>query len=339
MRYENVELQGIDEITPDEIGGVRLQRVPEALRPHLNEGAQQRVLAPACAEIRFVSDGASAKVTLSGVDGEVKVTPFFGGFVNGGPFTVGPEPTTIEIAMPERFADALPALEKMDMPFAPRVCRLMMRGAQVRFDGVEGEGVRAPRTGEVPSLRYLSYGTSITHGGNASAPNLTYVAQTARRLGADLINLGLGGACQCEHEMADYIAGRDDWHIATLALSVNMMGFTPEDFRERVTYMVNTVAGANHARPVACITLYSYFGDKAFQPQDQHAKSDEFRQILRDVVADCPHPNVHVLEGREMLADYAGLTTDLIHPADDGMIQMGENIARHLLPLVGRIVG
>ncbi len=337
MIFENVELQNVAEVKDGPTGGVCFQRVPDSVRRHLNEGAQSRVLAPACGEIRFVSDGPTARVTLSAVEGALKVVPFFGQFRHGEPMVVGPEPKTIELTMPENFLNWLPELEARDSAFSPRVCRLMLWGSQPCFHGVEGDGVRPPNAGEVPWLRYLSYGTSITHGASAAWPHLAYVAQVARRLGADLLNFGMGGACQCEPEFADWVASRDDWHIATLALSVNMMGFTHDEFRKRVTYTVNTVAGSNHDRPVACITLYSYFGDREFLGDGDEAKADDFREILRETVASCPHPNVTLLEGREMLTDFAGLTTDLIHPADDGMIQMGENIARRLLPLLARI--
>lgn len=335
MHYENVELHNVAEITPDEGGGVRLQRVPEDVRKHLNDGAKLRVLNPASGEIRFAFEGPSVRVTLRGIGGGVQVVPFFGGFRCAPPVTVGAEPTTLEFTMPESFERCLPMLQEMDMPFAPRVCRLVLGGEQVCFHGVDGDGIRPPSADELPRLRLLTYGTSITHGAAASWPHLSYAAQTARRLGADLINLGVGGSCHCEPEFADHIAGRTDWRIAVLALSVNMMAFTREEFRKRVTYLVNTVAGADHGRPVACITLYRYFGDREFKPDEP--KADEFREILRETVAACPHPNVHVLEGREMLADPTGLTTDLIHPADDGMIQMGESIARRLLPLLGRL--
>ncbi|MCD6360417.1 MAG: hypothetical protein J7M38_06070 [Armatimonadetes bacterium] len=338
MIYENVELHNVAEITEGPDGGVLMQRVPESLRPHLNEAAQARILLPACGEIRFVTDDGRAKVTLSGVEGQVQISQFFGVFRNAGCFTVGPEPTTFEIEMPPVFTEMLPEVEKLDQPFSPHVCRLMMRGAQVCLHSVEGEGLRPPEADELPWLRYLAYGTSITHGGNASWPHLTYVAQTARRIGADLINLGLGGSCFAEPEMADYIAGRDDWHIATLALSVNMVGrFTVEEFDERVRYMINTVAGADTNRPVACITLYPYSNDLRDRSVEGAAKSIAFREVLRAAVRDCPHPNVHLLEGPEMLTDFGGLTTDLIHPADDGMIQMGLNIARRLQPLVNGI--
>ena len=337
MIFENVELHNTAEVKDGPNGGVRLQRVPDSVRQHLNPGAQDRVLRPGCGEIRLVSEpGETIELTLAGVGGGLRVVPFFGPFRHGDPFVIGAEPQTVKLTMHERVLGSLPALEKLRLPFSPRVCRLMLWGGQVEFHGAEGNGIRPPTADELPSLRYLSYGTSITHGSSATWPHLAYVAQVARRLGADLLNFGVGGSCHCEPQFADYLASREDWDVATLALSVNMMGFTPEEFRKRVTYLVSTVAGSNTDRPVVCITLYRYFGDREIDPTayDIPSKADLFREILRETVGQCPHPNVHVLEGREMLTDLGGLTSDLIHPADDAMIQMGENIARRLLPLI-----
>ena len=213
----------------------------------------------------------------------------------------------------------------------------MLRGAPLRIHEVEGD-LRPPVAGEVPALRYLAYGTSITHGSAATGPHLTYVAQVARRLNADLINLGLAGAAHCEFELSDYIAARKDWNFATLELSVNMIGagFHLDEFHERVSYMVNTVGGSDTSRPVACITIYPHHRDftDAFNKPEQKGSPEEYRQKLRDAVAACPHPNVHLIEGTDILQDTGGLTTDLLHPSDNGMIQMGQNLARKLAPLV-----
>ena len=38
------------------------------------------------------------------------------------------------------------------------------------------------------------------------------------------------------------------------------------------------------------------------------------------------------------MADIGGLTVDPIHPADNGTIQMGENLARRIAPLVTHVV-
>jgi len=348
MIYNNVELHNFaaaHEVAGE--AGVRLQRVPESVRTRL-ENAKELMLHPAGSEIRFVSAGPTARVTLScgpaGSGAAVKVVPFFGEYDLNQRFTIreGEGPQTLEITMPEGFQSRIEQLEEKGEPFSPRVCRLMMHfGGVVQFHGVEGEGIRPPKPDELPRVRYLAYGTSITHGGCATEPYLSYVGQAARRLGADAINLGTSGTAHCEPALADYIASRDDWHFATLALSVNMVGgFTREVFRERVSYMVNTVAGADTTRPVACITIYPYAADfeDASDPESSAAKAPAFRQILRDAVAECPHPNVHLIEGSDILTDFGGLTCDLVHPADNGMIQMGENLARRLRPLLGSIL-
>jgi lysophospholipase L1-like esterase len=155
----------------------------------------------------------------------------------------------------------------------------------------------------------------------------------ARDLGMDHINLGLGGACHCEPELVSFIAERSDWPAATLALSVNMgPSFTLGQFAERVRYFIDRVAGSNTERPVFAITLYPHFRD--FGLADSNGigsdKSAAFRQALREAVAECPHPNVHLIEGDEVLTTAANLTPDLIHPSDYGMIEMAANLARVL---------
>ena len=334
MIYQDVELHNIEEVRKmPGSDGVRLQRVPETVRTKLNETAQMRMLSPACAEIRFVSDRPTVRLTLSS-EGWTDAVVFHGVFQSAPRFSITKKTQTIEITTPERLQQLGASLPK-DMPFSPNVFRVMLAGDALVFHGMEQDGIRPPRAEELPGLRYLAYGTSITHGGAATGPHLAYVSQTARRLGADLINLGVGGSAHCEHALADYIASRDDWDVATLALSVNMGGFSLEAFSERVSYMVNTVAGADTHRPVACITLYPYYDD--LDTQDRKAHVAGRRQSLRDAVAACPHPNAYLFEGAEILSDMGGLTPDLIHPADNGMIRMGENLARKLSPLVDRL--
>ena len=64
--------------------------------------------------------------------------------------------------------------------------------------------------------------------------------------------------------------------------------------------------------------------------------SEEFRQVLRDVVAECSLPNVHLIEGQEMLTNMGGLTHDLLHPSDNAMIEMGRNLSAKLKLLIAQ---
>ena len=340
MIYGNVELHNVEQVQEIEgSGGVRLQRVPEEARSQLNEGAQFRMLQPDNAEIRFVSDDQPVRVTLSS-QGETDVTLFYGVFDGRARYTVTQEPMTIEVPPPPLRLKQLAPKYWDNQPFAPQVTRLVLGGRRrepLLLHSIEGGATRPPEPDELPKLRYLAYGTSITHGFDAEGPHLTYVAQTAWHLGADLINLGVGGSAHCEAALADYMAGREDWDVASLALSVNMHGFKIDEFSRRVSYMVNTVAGQNPDKPVACITLYPYFRDFGIEDEgaEYGATAEEFRQALRDAVAACPHPNAHLVEGTEILTNIGGLTMDLIHPSDNAMIEMGRNLGQRFNGLLG----
>ena len=70
-------------------------------------------------------------------------------------------------------------------------------------------------------------------------------------------------------------------------------------------------------------------------PPGCKGRPEEFRQRLRDAVAACPYPNAHLVEGRDILPDISGLAPDLIHPGDNGMIDMGANLARVMAAVTG----
>jgi len=343
VQHEDISFHNVCELRPTEDGGRLLQRVPEAVRAELNDGARERMRHPAGVELRFVPDG-EVSVTLSTRPQRGPPTdtvrvfwgPFQGreGLVHE-THEVGTEPTTLSVTPPDRLGDLDPAVAD-DLAFDPRVCRLRLpgehRSGHVVFHGAEGAR-RPPRDDEVPDRRYLAYGTSITEGEAPSAEHLTYVNQTATRLDADPLNLGSCGTAYADAAMADHVADRGDWDVATLALSVNMLGtFSVDEFRERAAYMVDTVAGENPGKPVAAVTIYTNARDVVPGGGEECAA---FRDALRDVVADSPHDNLHLVEGPDVADGVAGFTPDLVHPGDRAMIRMGENLAAELAPLLG----
>jgi hypothetical protein len=53
-------------------------------------------------------------------------------------------------------------------------------------------------------------------GTGASMHHNCYVQQTAGILGVDVLNMGQGGACMCEPELADFFANLEGWDFAPL---------------------------------------------------------------------------------------------------------------------------
>ena len=340
MVYRNIDFWNCEELVQSESSpGLLVQRVPGSLRERINSGAQERVRNPDCVELRFTTSGESVAVTLSSI-GNVRMLPMWGDFPAQDAIVIPDEPTAIEITYPERLSH-LPRNNSGTSRFDRSVWRLQFTGrnGSLFFHDIEGEGLASPGGDVVPAKTLLTYGTSITHGSAATLANLSYAYQTARRLGFDLINLGVGGSCYAEPEYADYIAGRADWDLCILALSVNMIGagFSETEFRNRVRYTIQTVASSNRDRPVFCVTIYPHIRDlvEGYTMPNDVAKSDTFREILTDEANNSNLENVHLIRGPEILDDPAGLTADLVHPSDYGMTLMSINLAERILGIIG----
>ena len=217
--------------------------------------------------------------------------------------------------------------------------RLVLDGHEIHLVDVKAGGLRPPRPEELPGLRYLAYGTSITQGMSATGPMLHYPRQVAWRLGADLANFGVAGSAFCEPELADYLASAIPWDFATLCLSVNMynqgveLRRVPEPRRvheHRDGAAESREAGALHQRP--CRTS----ADLGAVPADHPGRGpvQAYRDALREVVERSGLPNLHFVSGADLISDVGGLSSDLLHPGDLGMIEIGERLAAHLRPIL-----
>ncbi|MFB6128769.1 MAG: SGNH/GDSL hydrolase family protein [Halorhabdus sp.] len=329
-KYPSVSLHNVAELEAAEwtTDGDRLCRMPAGARAGLNEEARNRIRHPTHSEVRFVpaEDAAEIEVTLSAPE-RAELRIFWGSFQPIAAEEIDSTPTTFTLSRPERLRGLDDSVDVGR--FDPRVCRIVFeRFVPAAIHDVSGD-CRPPRSGELPDTRYLAYGTSITEGAKASAAHLSFVSHVARQNGYDVLNLGCSGSAYADAAMAEYIADREDWDVATLGLSVNMANaeFSPQEFRERAEYFVNTVASAHPEKPVVCVTLFPYFADVTETGDADHAAA--YRDALRSVVQESPHGNVSLVEGTELL-DASELTWDVLHPADEGMRSIGEELAGRL---------
>jgi lysophospholipase L1-like esterase len=339
MIYDQVELFNVAEVihVPGR-PGVVLQRVPEWTREGLQEGARIASRRAAGVEIRMVSEGwAPVAVELACYEAAGQAYVYYGNYYVE-QIGIGSEPTVIRIAA--RSPNFFPSIAEqlLDDSFSPNVWRIVLEGGEMHLIGIEGEQIRPPASDEVPSRKFLAYGTSITQGIAARTPDISYVKQVGWRLERDVLNLGMSGAAHCEQVMADYIAGRNDWEFVLLCMSVNMFnqGVTIEEFRERAAYMACTIASHHPSKPVVCIGLFPFFGDLGWTwpERNPQASSAQYREALRDIVVNSKLSNLYYVDGKELLTRFYGLTHDLLHPGNLGMIEIGERLALYLKPLL-----
>ena len=327
---DGVIFHNVGALVPEPEGGWLMQRVPEAVRLQLNNGAQERMILPWGIELRTIlkDNTQPLRLTLRTREGTAEGWVHWGQFAENAPRMIGPEPTTIELEFPERVRDC--GVEHFEHhPFKPQVCRVLFRGEPTIFLGVEGE-LRVPEPGEVPPVHLLAYGTSITQGVGSSHQHTGYVHLAARELGWDVTNLGSGGSALCDHAISDYMAQLSGWDAAFLCISVNMVGheFPVETFVERATYMLEKLTATG--KPVLCMSILPHFAD--YIPGLRQDLSRQYREVLPQL---CQRfEGVHFVAGSDMLMDVGDLTADVLHPSDYGMMKIARNLTPHLRALL-----
>lgn len=167
------------------------------------------------------------------------------------------------------------------------------------------------------------YGSSITNGAAASRPGMSYEARISRELDVNYINLGFGGLCKGEPEMADYIAGLDmsifvmdyDHNAKTL----EHLAATHEPFFKRVREKKPDIPVIFISRPVTSPDVAKRFEIIKATYENAKASGDE---------------NVYLINGMEFFGGDRDFTVDCVHPTDLGFYFMAKRIAEELRPIV-----
>jgi len=333
------------EAEPAPTGGHYLRRFPRAIRAALSPLGCMVSEESAGVEIRFVTEGHGFCLTLGAEpsslnpaeNNSLDVFIFRGDFFHARRQIEAGRANHIVIndiggALSERLGRLAPAAFA-GRRFSPEVWRVLIGRfpASLIELSTHGKPCRAPYPEELPTRRWLAYGSSITNGAGASAHPLSYIYQAAHLIGVDVFNQGLSGSCRCEAEVADYFASREDWDLITLELGVNMRGeFTPEEFEQRAEHLVRTVRKAHPTKPIALISIYPNADTTLYTsyPETLNTlRQSAFDKALERIAAESC---AHLIKGDKILRNFGNLTTDLIHPSDYGHIEMGRNLAAHL---------
>lgn len=335
MKYANVELHNVCDIVEEAgVAGFTTLRLPRSILENINPNARKMATHGSGCEIRgMLPDGGQARIVLQTLDNNVvpPIVSVYHGSFSGQAVVVGREPTTITINYPQKMDLMLRAAESHQLPFDPRLVRVCLPPIHpVRVISIEGD-LTYPTPRATPARTLLCYGSSITHGAHAIPPQGTYAAQCARLLGFDLINLGVGGSAQMDDAIADHIAGRTDWNAATFEMGINVRQWPLEKFRAAVDNFVSKIVTAHPDKHVFCIDLFT--NDDDFRDQPNFGIG--FRDAVKQIAGKFNSPRVHHVDGRDILRNPGGLQVDMVHPNDNGMFEMGSNLAALIRRQVG----
>lgn len=166
-------------------------------------------------------------------------------------------------------------------------------------------------------------GDSITQGMTSSSPSRCYAALLSRSMKKDLINLSIGGA-EMKKELG-MSAQAYPWDAAIIAFGVNdcFHKRSLDDFKSDTHGLLQALSHRKNAE-IYILTPIPYLGDS----EEPENTLEVFRECIRRTAAD--FPNVIVIEGTELLPHESRYFTDGIHPNDDGMKLMAENLYKKI---------
>jgi hypothetical protein len=331
MIWKSAQLHNVYELFEAPDGdGFALTRIPNDLRLTLNDGAKRAALSGAGCELRFNLRGDQAKLVLRSETRSAVPLEVFQGNFHISSHIVDETPTEIPVGVPPNIDMLEKVTVEQGLPFDAHLTRMILPyRPPVRLIDFLGD-TTPPLADQTPETTQLSYGSSITHGATAIRSTGTYASRTSQLLGFDLVNLGFGGGAHCESQLADYIAGRDDWDIATLEMGINMVRadmFTVEVFEERVRYFVGKLAETHSDKRIFCMDLFT-FAEDLIGGTD---KQEKFREVVKATVEDLDQPKLVYLNGRDMLQNVPGLTFDLVHPSPFGMEEIARNLSAEIV--------
>ena len=205
--------------------------------------------------------------------------------------------------------------------------------AEVLGIGVDKDAGFDSPTPFAVSRPVVFYGTSITQGGCASRPGLSYQAMLGRKLNIDYANFGFSGKGKCEREVAVALSQIE---TPCFVLDVGQNNGVP-DLRARFAPFLNILREAQPETPVLVTTPIFYNAE--LWSKGHMRTVEEKREIIRSAVdkrRNAGDRQVFLLEAEDYLgADFTDGTVDGGHPNDLGFARMAEGMAPRLAEILG----
>jgi len=179
------------------------------------------------------------------------------------------------------------------------------------------------------------YGSSITQGGCASRPGMSYQAILHRNINADFVNLGYSGNGMGEPEMAAAVASVDA-SCYVLDFGVNLP--SADSLAKVYAPFIDILRDKRPHTPIIAVTPI-YIATELLAPN----KATFMRDVIHKAVAQRRNngdQNIMLVNGLELLGpEFADGSVDGVHPNDLGFLAMAEGLQPYLtniLKVAGR---
>jgi len=188
--------------------------------------------------------------------------------------------------------------------------------------------------------RWVTYGSSITHCGEAASPTETWPAIVARDRNLNLQCLGYGGQCHLDFEMARLMRDRPADFIS-LCVGINIYGNGSLNARSFPASLIGFIRTLREKHPTTPLLVMSpiFSFDRETKANSVGWTLQNYRASVEENVAklrDFGDANLHYLNGLQIFDETFGhLMPDRLHPNAEGYRIMGRNFLCHAAPILG----
>ncbi len=192
--------------------------------------------------------------------------------------------------------------------------------------GVDGEARLEKARSFAVAKPVVYYGTSITQGGCASRPGMSYQAILGRLLNIDFVNLGFSGNGKGEPEVAEVVSQID---ASCFVLDFAQNNGTVASLSEVYEPFLDRLRKAHPDTPVLAITPIFSTREAVGGSQNERMR-EHIRQVVSQRIG-AGDRNLQVVEGTDLLGPSRsdGLV-DGTHPNDLGFQWIAEGLAPRL---------
>lgn len=203
------------------------------------------------------------------------------------------------------------------------------------YDGVVGLQIGIDSTAfiEKPLLRFPSatnpivcYGTSITQGGCATRPGMSYTSILERKLNREVINLGFSGNGQLDYEIAELIGRRTDAGLFILDFIPNV---TLEQVQDKTATFVKKLRDHNPKIPILLVESI-LFPHSVFDVQMHKTVTDKNKALRKEYenLLRMGYKNIYYLPAGKLIGNDGETTVDGIHLTDLGFTRFADELQK-----------
>lgn len=179
--------------------------------------------------------------------------------------------------------------------------------------------------------KIVFYGTSITQGGCASRPGMSYTQILSRMLGVECLNYGFSGNGKGHIEIAEALSKIEDVKMFVLDYEANV---TFDRLKATLDNFVKCLRKQYPNVPIIVmskIQMYLEFHDEEYCKREKIV-----RKYQKDYVKRASDKNLYYIDGAKVLGknNISEKTVDGCHPTDYGFISMAE----YLYPIISKIL-